>query len=362
MENIRKEFPLLDTCVYLNTASSGLLSQSLVYWRQAHDRAFFQKGSEMKTRAMLSLIPETRQTVARFFNCKTNNVALTPNFSLGMNLLLDGLDKKHRVLLLEEDYPSVNWPFEQRGFTVDYVKINPYLEEEIYKKVKYGKVSILALSVVQWLNGIQIDLDFLKNLKKEFPNLYIIADGTQFLGTTDFDFEASAIDVLGASTYKWLLSGYGNGFFLFKDKAKELFSLRSAGFNSVNGDMSKKEKIEFVKHLEPGHLDTFNFGSLKFSLEFMKRVGMNTIEDRNRQLRKKAMQELNNLGLLKAFILQRKSHGNILNIPGDEKCFQELANNNIICSQRGGGIRLSFHFYNNENDIDAVINVLKTRV
>lgn len=316
----------------------------------------------MKMKAIMDLIPETRYTVAQFFNCKIPNVALTPNFSLGINLLLDGLDKKHKVLLLEEDYPSVNWPFEQREFAVDYVKIDEHLEEEIYQKVKSGKISILALSVVQWLNGIQIDLDFLKNLKKEFPNLYIIADGTQFLGTTDFDFEASAIDVLGTSTYKWLLSGYGNGFFLFKDRAKELFSLRSAGFNSVNGDISKKEKIEFVKHLEPGHLDTFNFGSLKFSLESMKSIGIKNIEAQNRQLRKKAMQELGNLGLLQEFVLQRKNHGNILNISGDEKCFQDLTNNNIICAQRGNGIRLSFHFYNNENDIDTLINALKTTV
>ncbi len=310
----------------------------------------------------MDLLPETRNTVARFFNCKMGNVALTPSFSLGMNLLLDGLDKKHKVLLLKEDYPSVNWPFEQRGFPIDYVKIDEHLEERIYTEVKSKKISVLALSIVQWLNGIQIDLDFLKDLKKKFPDLYIIADGTQFLGIRDFDFEASAIDVLGTSTYKWLLSGYGNGFFLFKDAAKERFSVSSIGFNSVNGDLSKKQNIKFVKHLEPGHLDTFNFGSLKFSLESMKNIGGDTIEDRNLQLRKKAMLELGSLGLLKEFVLQRKDHGNILNISGDEKCFQELTNNNIVCAQRGNGIRLSFHYYNNENDIDTLINVLKTRV
>ncbi len=309
----------------------------------------------------MGLIPETRSTIAHFFSCKTDNVALTPNFSLGMNLLLDGLDKKHKVLLLEEDYPSVNWPFEKRGFQIDYVEIDEHLEEKIYKEVKSKKISILALSIVQWLDGIQVDLDFLKNLKKEFPDLCIIADGTQFLGISDFDFEASAIDVLGTSTYKWLLSGYGNGFFLFKNRAKELFSVSSLGFNSVSGDLSRKGKVEFAKHLEPGHLDTFNFGSLKFSLESMKRIGMHTIEDQNRRLRKKAMDELGGLGLLKESILNRKNHGNILNILGDERCFQELTYNGIVCAQRGDGIRLSFHYYNNENDIETVINVLKTR-
>src|SRR5690606_34964378 len=116
-------------------------------------------------------------------------------------------------LLLKEDYPSLNWPFETRGFPREYVEIDENLEEKIRDRVKGGKIDVLALSLVQWVNGVMIDLEFLRQLKEEFPQLLILADGTQYLGMEEFDFGASGIDILGASAYKWLLAGYGNGFF-----------------------------------------------------------------------------------------------------------------------------------------------------
>ena len=48
--------------------------------------------------------------------------------------------------------------------------------------------------------------------------MLIIADATQFCGTAPFNFNESAIDILGGSGYKWLLGGYGNGYILFKDQ------------------------------------------------------------------------------------------------------------------------------------------------
>ncbi|MEO1010824.1 MAG: aminotransferase class V-fold PLP-dependent enzyme [Bacteroidota bacterium] len=345
MVSLENEFPVLGRCTYLNTAASGLLSKSLIDWRARHDQAFLEEGSMMKSRAIED-IPGVRQSVARFFKTRPDNVALVPNFSLGLNLLLEGMDKRKKVLLLENDYPSVNWPFVQRGFPVRYIKVDEYLEDSIYDALRQGDFSILSLSLVQWSNGICIDLDFLRTLKIEFPSLLIIADGTQFLGTMEFDFETSGIDVLGASGYKWLLAGYGNGFFLLKEGLEQHLSLKSIGFNSVDGDFSKKGAISLAKHLEPGHLDTLTFGSLQFALDFLEKIGLDKIKAKNRQLLHRAIGNLEDLGLLPEYMIKRKHHGNILNIRGDEKVFQYLLSQNIICSQRGNGIRLSFHFYN----------------
>jgi len=213
-------------------------------WRQAHDNSYLLNGSNMKTNAMRNETPETRKTVADFFGCKTQNTALLPNFSLGLNILLEGLDKSHKVLLLESDYPSVNWPFEYRGFDISYAKIDSRLEENILEKIESENISVLALSLVQWINGVKVNMDFLKELKSSYPQLMIIADGTQFCGTTDFNFEDSGLDVLGASSYKWLLSGYGNGFMLFKDNVKEKCSIKTIGFNAANINLEgRKEEI-----------------------------------------------------------------------------------------------------------------------
>jgi selenocysteine lyase/cysteine desulfurase len=115
-----------------------------------------------------------------------------------------------------------------------------------------------------------------------------------------------------------------------------------------------------VKHLEPGHLDSLCFGSLNFSLKMLLNLGIKNIEEHNRALVKKALQCFGELGLLTKDVLQRKDHSTIFNIRGDDALFDHLITNNVSCSQRGGGIRLSFHIYNDEKDIEKIADILKS--
>lgn len=358
MEKIRKEFPVTRKGIYANTAVYGPMYESLLDWRQEHDLDFLLHGSEMRNRS-LKIISDTRSTVGQFFNCKRENVALVTNFSTGINLLLEGLRPKTKVLLIEGDYPSLNWPFESRDFDVCYLKIGTDFEQRIQEKIRLENVEVLALSLVQWLDGFLVDLNFLKELKNTNPNLIIVADGTQFCGSRTFDFKISGIDVLGASAYKWLLSGYGNGFMLFSDEVQERFDLSTLGFNAANSDLDKKESIRFAKRIEPGHLSCLNFGSLKFSLDFLTGIGMDAITEHNKQLSLKAKQVFSELGLLHKAIVARDTHSTIFNINGNEAMLNKLTQNNVLCAQRGNGIRLSFHFYNTQNEIDEVVKILK---
>ncbi|MGB6150708.1 MAG: aminotransferase class V-fold PLP-dependent enzyme [Pricia sp.] len=361
MENTRKHFPVLSQYIYANTASAGLLNDDLMEWRQEHDLDYLIGGSRMKTKSMLNDIPKVRKTVADFFGAAVENTALTPNFSLGLNLLLEGLDRKHKVLLVQNDYPSVNWPFERRDFNISYAALDANLESNIQEKIESENISVLALSLVQWISGIKIDMDFLKNLKKRYPNLIIIADGTQFCGTTDFNFQDSGIDILGASGYKWLLGGYGNGFFLLNEDVKNSVSLKATGFNAAEANLNGRDDIRLAKQLEPGHLDTLNFGSLKFSMEYLLSLGKSNIEHQLKKLSGKAKKEFTELGLLEDAVTSRNSHSTIFNIKGGDALFQKLTDNSVICSRRGEGIRFSFHFYNTEKDIDAIVQLLKNR-
>jgi selenocysteine lyase/cysteine desulfurase len=359
MEKIRKEFPVTRKGIYANTAVYGPLYDSLLDWRQEHDLDFLLHGSEMRGRS-LKILSDTRNTVGTFFNCKRENVSLVSNLSTGLNFLLEGLKSKTKVLLMEDDYPSLNWSFENRDFDISYVKMDVDVEQHLNDVIVTNKIEVLALSLVQWLDGFFIDLEFIKKLKEEHPNLIIIADGTQFCGARSFDFEASGIDVLGASAYKWLLSGYGNGFMLFSDAVQERFSLNTIGFNAANGDLDKMEDIRFAKKFEPGHLSCLNFGSLQFSLNFLTRIGMDAITDHNKQLSLKAKQAFTESGLLKPHIVSRENQSTIFNIEGNDKVFNTLIENNVLCAQRGNGIRLSFHFYNIEDEVDEIVRIVKT--
>ncbi|GGD45720.1 aminotransferase class V-fold PLP-dependent enzyme [Muriicola marianensis] len=358
-DSLRNSFPVVKHSLYFNTAAIGLMSEELLEWRQEHDLDFLIGGSEMKMESF-QMISGVRDTLGEFLGCDRQRIALVPNFSLGINLLLEGLHEKSRVLLLQTDYPSVNWPFESRGFPVSYATLGYDLEDQIEKKLKEGTYDVFAFSLVQWENGIRIDPDFIRYIREQYPDLILIADGTQYCGACDINFDASGLDVLGGSGYKWMLAGTGNGYMLFSERASDAFSPSATGFNSVNGKLEGKENIRLPKHLEPGHLDSLCFGSLDFSVKKLMEWGVKNIEEYNSSLIRQAAEELAELKLLDKAVIGRKVHGNILNIRGDDRLFKYLVQKEVSCSQRGGGIRLSFHLYNTKNEIDRLVQILKS--
>ncbi len=353
-----KFFPALNNGIYADTAAAGLLPEPLVRWRQQHDRDLLAKASRLWPEHN-EILGNTRLTIEQFFNSADAGLALVPNFSLGLNLLLENIDPNLGVLLFEEDYPSVNWPFEKRNFDTTYIRADKNLEEQIRENLKNKQIGILAISLVQWLNGLLIQPDFLRELKEDFPSLIIIADGTQSCGAFDLDFRRSGIDVLGSSGYKWLLGGYGNGFMIIGDEFASRFEISSIGFNSAEGNLDAGDSVPFYKQLEPGHLDSLNFGSLGFSMELLRKIGMEAVEKHNRKLSERAMNLLGELGLLEKEVLGREQHGTIFRISGRRDLYEQLLKNNIHCSWRNGGIRLSFHFYNTESEIDQITHILK---
>ena len=357
MKDFTDEFPLTSEYIYLNTASCGLLSKSLVEWRHQHDMNLMRGGSMFRD-LHKAHIREIRSEVGRFFSTSESNIALVPNFSFGLNSVLDGLTKGRKVLLLKGDYPSVSWPIENRDFDICYAEINEHLEENIAAAVAEHQPDVFAFSVVQYISGILIDLEFLKNLKTNHPQLLLIADGTQFLGTQNFNFEESAIDIIGGSNYKWMLSGYGNGIFMIKEKAQQLITPKTIGFNSADATFSKRDAIEFVGRLEPGHQDTINYGSLGESIQFLNKLGKNEIETHLTSLKTKAKAAFEKLGLLQDSVVRRKDHSTIFNIKGDAHLFQKLKENGIVCSLRGNGIRVSFHIYNTEEDLEKLLALI----
>ena len=354
--NFSDEFPVLANCTYLNTANSGILSKSILNWRRAHDEDFLQRGSRFRLNQS-DFIETIREQLARFFKADVSNTFLVPNFSFGFNTFLDGLSGSPRFLLIENDYPSVNYPVASRGFSCAYVEQDERLEENIMEKIKTFKPDILVLSLIQYINGMKIDLGFLKTLKVSFPELLIVADGTQFCGTAAFDFENSGLDVLISSSYKWMLGGYGNGFVLIKDPVRDYLYQEK-----IHQPLPKEPFLEGKTALafcfEPGHLDTLNFGTLQQSMLYLNDLGFDYIEKRIKAITEAAKNAFTERGLLSPDVVNRAQHSAIFNIRSDAKLSKKLEDANVIVAPRGEGLRLSFHFYNTEEDLEQVLKLI----
>lgn len=356
--DIKRQFPVLSTCTYLNTASSGLLAEKLFDWRREHDRGFVEKGSIFRDFHKEHL-ERVKERIGRFFGTKADRIALVPNFSFGINTLLEGIPKGKKILLVEGDYPSINWPVEYRDFEISYAKLDGHLEINIAEAFEQFQPDIFMCSLVQYISGILIDFSFLRQLKEKYPQVLLLGDGTQYLGTAAYNFEEGPFDIIGASSYKWMLSGYGNGFFMLKAHVFNQIHPKTIGFNSADAVYGNKEKVNLIGRMEPGHQDTLNYGTLGEAILFLEEIGMESIEQKLQQLSTYAFERFKQLQWLDEETLARKKHSTIFNIKGDQNLFQKLKNQGIITSYRGKGIRVSFHFYNSEKDIENLIKAIQ---
>src|SRR5690606_18517518 len=191
--------------------------------------------------------------------------------------------------------------------------------------------------------GIKIDLDFINRLKKKYRDTLFVADGTQYFGTEGFNFAESEIDIIGSSGYKWMLAGFGNGFLAFKEHIKNEIFKESFKYDAREEDFLKN-KNHLTNHFEPGHHDTLNFGSLKFSIEnTFNKIGIDEIESHLNELSVYAKEKFTELNLLDEAVVKRNIHSTIFSLNADESALKKLKDKDIICSIRGGKVRVSFH-------------------
>jgi selenocysteine lyase/cysteine desulfurase len=349
------QYPILKNYTYLNTANHGLVSQDLLDYRNRLDKKMRDEAS-IFTNNRNVFISEVRHTVAKFMDADPDCTAVIPNFSIGFNILINGMDQQASFLLLENDYPSVNGPIETRGFKTYHVAIDQQMEVNIRAVCEKEAPDFFCFSLVQYISGIQMDLEFLKDLKKRFPRMIMIADATQYVGFEEFRFRESGIDILLASCYKWLHAGDGNGFICIKKEVQRHIFHKETGVRSSRKVLNSK--VTFISRFEPGHQDMIAFGSLQQAILKIHEMGWKKVADPVKSLSKIAKTAFEKRKLLSPVVCSRKNHSSIFNIKGDQDLYDKLVKNKILTSLRGDGIRVSFSHFNTEDDLNKLLEVL----
>lgn len=354
--NTKTIFPQTQNITYLNTAACGLLSKNVWYQKHKDIEAFYHQGSAF-LKDEDEIVYRTKDKIASIFNTDKDKVAITPNFSLAFNAVLDGIDTSASFLYLEEDYPSICIPIKKRGFKSKSLHITHTVEEDIYEYIAKYKPNFLALSQTQYLNGLHLQTTYFQKLKNDFPNLKILVDGTQYLGVEEFDFKNSGIDLMISSGYKWLNAGLGNCITMLSQALYEEVESKQVGANSLKD--KGQNILKPMGFLEPGHYDMIAIKSLETALDLhYNKMGIARIQSRLQQLSKQAFEAFSAHKLLDEVVTQRLQHSTIFNLNINLDKFQDFEDANIKLSIRGGGIRVSFHYHNNKEDLEHLLKFL----
>lgn len=351
---IRSEFPALLDWNYLNTATYGHVPQRSTGAVADH----FARRNRLACSDFLEWFDDmdrVRAVIGRLLNCSGEDVAFAPTAASALSLLLGGIDWRpgDRILTLRDEFPNQyyypKW-LGPRGVEL--------IETAEISSVPERTRAILA-STVSYATGYRPDLVSMSRLAREAGALLYL-DATQSAGALGLDLESIQPDMCAVDPYKWLLAPNGAAFFYVHPKLRERLEPQVFGWRSDKrwrdvDDLSSERPClsGAAERYEGGMLNFPSLYGLGESIRFILEIGPNEIERRVLWLASETADALERLG---ARIAHRDS--NIVcgywETADASALRRELHQTRIVVAARRGALRVSPHFYNNEDDIRAL--------
>lgn len=372
MSTLSDEFPQIEGLRYLNHAA-------VAPWPRRTSEAVSRFAHENMTIGArdypqwLKIESSLRARLTRLINAPSSaDVALVKNTSEALSFVAFGLDWKagDQIVISDEEFPSnrVVWEaLQPQGVDVIRVSLKGPDPEAALLGACGPRVRLLAISAVQYASGLRLDLPRLGAGCEQRGILFCI-DAIQQLGALPFDVREYRCAFAMADGHKWMMGPEGLGVFYCRSDLRQQLKLHEYGWHMLEhaGDYDREtwEPARTARRFECGSPNMLGAVALDASLSLLEEVGMD-------QVRKGLAERIGHLQrelaampavqLLSPSDPARQAGILTFRIEGhdNQALFEHLKTQQVVCAQRGGGIRLSPHFYTRSEVIEQTLGIIR---
>ncbi len=379
----RSQFPGAERWVYANVASKGIISKAS---RGAIDEvADAQMTGEEIKEEYANTLTRVRSNFSKLIGARPHEVAVTKNVSEGLNAIGSAMDWKpgdNVVICTELEHPNNVYLWmnlADRGVEVRGVKPNEgMIDATTIAGAIDARTRIVSVSTVTFTPGYRTDVTAISKAAKKVGALMLV-DAVQSAGVLSIDVEAMGIDALATSTSKGLLGVMGLGMLYVSDRwVERLKPAWVARFSVVTGK-HESDLGDGVLRLQPdarrfeiGNYNWIGIAALDASLDLILGLGPEKIERHAVGLAKRLAGGLEQLGYPVCRPPAEWARSHIVTIgtlgAGDAYTSDDARLNrfsaalkeaNVKFTVRRGLVRFGLHLYNNEADVDKILEVAR---
>jgi len=320
------------------------------------------------------LIYRAREAVTELLGTdEPEKVVFCENATHALNLAIKSyITKTCHVIISDVEHNSVVRPLEKlkRTLGIEYSTYDTDLppDEAIAPLIREDTVGIVS-TLASNVTGKTTDIGALSRIAKE-RGLFLIVDASQAIGHGKINLAKTPCDVLCAPSHKALFGIQGSGFAVFRDgeRANTLIE-GGSGSDSRNTEMPSL----LPEGYEAGTPPTPAIASLLGGIEFIRKVGIDEIENKLNILEQKLAERVS---AVPGSILYSSGEGivtfNLSNLTSSriEAALDECG----ICVRGGlhcapsahrklgtlerGAVRLSLSYFNKVSELDKVYKAL----
>lgn len=342
MDQLRDRFSPQD--VYLDTATYGLPSDTVM--------AAMEEGLQRWQAGVATMgeydaaVERSRRLFGEIVSVDPESVAIANQVSVFVGVVAASVPDGGTVVAPDGDFTSLLFPLllhEDRGVTVRAVAL-----EDLAAAVE-PDTDLVAFSLVQSADGTLADVDAIEEAARRH-GAKMLVDTTQAAGWLPVD--AGRFDYTVTSAYKWLMCPRGTAFMTVGDDAlpdvRPLLAGWYAGedpWQSIYGPPLRLADSARRFDISPGWLAWVGTAP---ALEVIASTGVASIHGHDVALADSLRDRLSLEG-----------HGSaIVSVPLSDG--SGLADRGIAAAVRAGSVRVGFHLYNDERDVEALVEAIRS--
>ncbi len=370
INEIRDHFPITRNHIYFNHASNSPMPIDVAEAMNEFNEDIICHGN-LHERRWIRQVEKTREMYARMINARPEEIAFIKSTSQAISIICKGMKfrKGEKILTADVEFPANIFPWmamAPKGVEIKFVgakdgRIDP---KDIEKSID-ARTKIIALSLVEYGSGFRNYVEEVGELCRK-KGIFFYLDGIQGVGAIPIDVQKFNVDFMSVATSKWLFGPQGVAILYVRKDIVDEIGYEEVCWRSVIEEESRKGfKMEKGTGARKFEGDNANFsGIIGFGavLKFRDKIGNDTIYrmlSRNVDL---IFEELKRRGYLIFGPVNRVERAGIISITHPEFSCEEilnrLLNENIIVSIRNNHLRISPHFYQTEEEIESLFEVL----
>lgn len=390
LDEVRRQFPALRDKTFLDAACVSLAPQCAIdAVREFLDLALRHPSRSATAHhiCMDELRAAARPEVARLLNAGEDEIALVESTTHGLAIAAKAipLDAGDRVLLCDLEFMQVAIPWLQLpGILVDSAphRNGTILVDDIAARIT-PRTRVVCISTVQWSSGYRVDLAALSALCRE-RSVWLVVDAIQQLGAVPIDVRATPVDFLACGGHKWLNAPFGCGFLYVNRDALRRLRPPVAGYLSLatpeggwgnyfqTPSITPVREYDFVSDARRFEIGgTANYPGaigLAASLKLINSIGQQRIAEHVHSLTDYLIAGLRSQKVNVVTDFERAHRAGIVtfsvgssqqNLALMEKLLAQGILVSVRYTSQVGGVRVSCHFFNTQEDVDRLLAALK---
>lgn len=369
----REEFPILKKTVYLINNSLGAMPRAVYDNLKLYADIWSTRGIRAWEEGWWDFIGAIGNILADIINAPKNTVSMHQNVTIAEAVVLSCFDfkgKKNKIVYSDMNFPSVMYLYQARipdGARIEIVKSEDGITVSTEKMVEAidDETLLVPISHVLFKSGYIQEVEAIIE-KAHACGAHVVLDTYQSVGTVPVDVQKLDVDFVVGGSIKWLCGGPGAAYLFVRPDLSKRLQPKLTGWTAHQSPFAFEPGMRFTdnsgfKFLNgTPHLPALY--AVKAGYEIIREVGVENIRQRSIRLTERIIQRARENGFKINSPLNPERRGGtiVVQMENSQQISKELLKCDFLIDWRpNAGIRISPHFYNTEDEVDAIMEEMK---